>query len=94
VDERLIIGFSPVRRIHRIGVVQYSVPILCRRRGDAEVVAVIREVDCTVRRDSYVSEKLCWGSPSQQNPSSSRPPVAAPAMRSRTHVSAFALVVY
>jgi len=39
--------------------------------------------------------KPCWGLPSQQEKtSSSRLPVVAPAVRSRTHVSAFALVVY
>jgi len=42
VDEGLIAGFPPARRIHYIGVVQYSVPIPCRRRGDAGVDAVIR----------------------------------------------------
>ena len=37
---------------------------------------------------------LRWGSPSQQENSSHYQHVAAPALRSRTHVSGFALVVY
>ena len=94
VDEGLITGFPPARRIHYINIVQYSVPILYRRRGDAEVDAVIRA------GRSY--NKTCWSCfwslirahPPNENPSSSRPPVTAPAVRSRMHVSAFALVVF
>jgi len=52
VDERLITGFPPVRRIFYIDVVQYSAPILCRRRGDAEIDVVIRAGRLYV--------KTCW----------------------------------
>ena len=52
VDERLITGFPPARRIFYIGVVQYSAPILYRRRGDAKIDVVIRA------GRSYI--KTCW----------------------------------
>jgi len=48
----------------------------------------------TVRRVGRVSEALLGLTLPARKTSSSRPPVAAPAVRSGTHVSAFALVVY
>ena len=48
----------------------------------------------TLRDVVAVFASLCYGSPSQQKKISRRHHVAAPAMRCRTYVSAFALIVY
>jgi len=47
-----------------------------------------------LRRVGYISEALLGLTLLTKKTSSSRPLVAAPAVRSRTHVSAFAIVVY
>jgi len=42
VNEKAYRGLQPTRRIYCISVVQHSVPILCRRKEDADLDAVIR----------------------------------------------------
>jgi len=37
VDKKAYRGLPACKRVYCIGVVQYSAPILCRRRGDAEI---------------------------------------------------------
>jgi len=37
VDEEAHRGLSACKRVYCRGVVQYSAPILCRRKGDAEI---------------------------------------------------------
>jgi len=45
VDEKAYRGLPACKCVYCIGVVQYSAPILCRRRGDAEIhVGVVIQV--------------------------------------------------
>jgi len=74
-------------------VVQHSAPMLCRGKRDADLDAVIRAGRPYVKTSWSCSWSLVGAHPPSKT-SSSRSPVAALAMRSRTDVSAFALVVY
>ena len=56
VDERLLEGgwmrgssqAFRLRGVYCVGVVQYSMPILCRRKGDAEIDIVIRDLSRSI----------------------------------------------
>src|SRR6266571_6736473 len=52
VDEEAHRGLSACKRVYCIGVVQYSAPILRRRRGGADVGVVIRA--------GWLYVKTCW----------------------------------
>ena len=87
------VGLPPARctRLY-VGAVRYIV-VPYKEKGDA--VDRMPWFECTrrVRRDVIVVfVSLRWGSPSQQENFSHHHHVAAPTLRSRTHVSALALL--
>ena len=89
--KRLIAGFS-LQGVRMCRVVQHGVP--CCVEGGHRFRCRDSSRSTVCEDELVVFLKPCWGSPSQQKLLSSRSPVAAPAVRSRTDVSAFALVVY
>jgi len=90
-------GSSQASRLR--GVYGLVARIMCLYRtggvGTPKVDAVIRVGRMRTLRDVIaVFLSLRWGSPSQQENSSHHHLAATPALRSRTHVPAFALAVY
>ena len=93
VDKEAHRGLQPARRTYILcRVVQHGVP--CCVEGGRRFRCRDSSRSTVCEDELVVFLKPCWGSPSQQKLLSSRSPVAAPAVRSRTDVSAFALVVY
>jgi len=93
VDKEAHRGLQPARRTYILyRVVQYNVP--CCVEGGRQFKCRNSSRSTVYEDELVVFLRPYWGSPSQQKLLSSRSPIAALAVRSRTDVSAFALVVY
>jgi len=93
VDEEAYRGLQLARRTYILyKVVQHGIPYYVEGGRQFRYRDSSRSTVCEDKLVVFL--RPCWGSPSQQKLLSSRSPVAAPAVRSRTDVSAFALVVY